>query len=68
MTIHFLKSQHGSELKFLIGGDLNIINIDKILHSYGSLNQIIAVPTRKSGTLEKVITDLQTFFHPPTSH
>ena len=67
-TIHFLKSQHGSEIKFLIGGDVNRINIDKILHSYGSLNQIISVPTRKSESLEKVITDLQTYFHPPTSH
>ena len=67
-TIHFLKSQHGSGLKFLIGGDLNRINIDKILNSYGSLNQIITVPTRKSESLEKVITDLQTYFHPPKTH
>ena len=28
-TIHLLKSQHGSELRFVIGGDLNRINIDK---------------------------------------
>ena len=67
-TIHVLRSQHGSELRFLIGGDLNRININKILNSYGALNQIITVPTRNSETLEKIITDLQSFFHPPTSH
>ena len=67
-SIHLLKSQHGSDLKFLLGGDLNRINIDKILESYGALNQIITVPTRNLETLEKVITDLQSFFHPPTSH
>ena len=67
-TIHVLKSQHGSELKFLIGGDLNRIKIEKILQSYGALNQIITVPTRNTETLEKIITDLQSLFHPPTSH
>ena len=67
-TIHLLRSQHGLELKFLLGGDLNRIDIDKILRSYGALNQIILVPTRKNETLEKVITDLQSFYHPPTSH
>ena len=29
---------------------------------------IITVPTRNLETLEKIITDLQSYFHPPTSH
>ena len=37
-----------------------------MLRSYGSLQQVCGVPTRQGATLELIITDLHTFYHPPT--
>ena len=31
------------------------------------MKQVISVPTRKGAVLEKVITDMHSFYHPPTS-
>ena len=38
----------------------------EILQSYGALQQVCSVPTRKGATLELILTDLHTFYHPPT--
>ena len=43
------------------------MDISDILDSYGALKQIISVSTRKSATLEIILTDLHTLFHPPTT-
>ena len=52
---------------FFFGGDFNRVDITDILDCYGALKQIISVPTRKSATLEILLTDLHTLFHPPTT-
>ena len=66
-TIHVLRAKHDNEINFLIGGDFNRLDVSDILESYGGLRQLITVPTRKSATLEFALTDLHTFFHPPTT-
>ena len=43
------------------------MNINPILDSYGALKQFISTGTRKGATLENIITDLHTFYHPPTT-
>ena len=66
-TIHSLRAKYANEVHFLVGGDFNRLEITDILDSYGGLKQIISVPTRKSATLEIILTDLHTLFHPPTT-
>ena len=66
-TIHLLRSQYGNEISFLMAGDFNQLNINRILECYGSLKQIISDGTRNSAILEYIITDLQGYFHPPAS-
>ena len=65
-TIHMLRAKYDNEVNFLIGGDFNRTPVTDVLDSYGALNQIISVPTRFSATLEIVLTDLHSLFHPPT--
>ena len=38
-----------------------------ILSANGAIKQILSVPTRKSATLEVILTDLATLFYEPTS-
>ena len=66
-TIQQLRAKYDNEVNFLIGGDFNRLDITDILDSYGALKQIISVPTRKSATLEIILMDLHTLFHPPTT-
>ena len=66
-TIHTLRANYDNEVNFLIAGDFNRVDITDVLDSYGALHQIISVPTRKSATLEIILTDLHTLFHPPTT-
>ena len=66
-TIHSLRAKYANEVHFLVGGDFNRLEITDILDSYGRLKQIISLPTRKSATLEIILTDLHTLFHPPTT-
>ena len=66
-TIHQLRANYDNNVKYIIGGDFNRLEISDILDSYGALKQIITVPTRKNATLEIILTDLHTFFHPPTT-
>ena len=51
----------------MISGDLNKLDIEPILDSYGALKQLISVPTRKIATLSNIITDLCNVYHPPTT-
>ena len=66
-SIHILRAKYDNDVNFLVAGDFNRVNIDDILDSYGALKQIISVPTRNTATLEIVLTDLHTMFHPPTT-
>ena len=66
-SIHQLRAKYENDVSFLVGGDFNRLEISEILDSYGALKQIISVPTRKTATLEIILTDLHTLFHPPTT-
>ena len=66
-TIHSLRAKYDNNVNFILGGDFNRLPIINILDSYGSLKQVCSVPTRKSATLEILLTDLHTLYHPPTS-
>jgi hypothetical protein len=66
-SIHYLRSRYDNDVSFLIGGDLNKLEIEPILNSYGALKQLISIPTRKSATLSNIITDLCNLYHPPTT-
>jgi hypothetical protein len=66
-NIHTLKAKYDNDIHYLLGGDFNRVDIGDILESYGALKQIISVSTRKSATLEILLTDLHTMFHPPTT-
>ena len=66
-SIHLLRARYENEVNFIIGGDFNRLNISDILDSYGAMKSIISVPTRKAATLEVLLTDLHTLYHPPTT-
>ena len=66
-SIHLLRSKHDNQIHFLLGGDLNRLNVEPILDSYGALKQVISTVTRKNAILENIITDLHSFYHPPTT-
>ena len=66
-TIHTLRANYSNEVHFLISGDFNRLNINDILDCYGALKQVCSVPTRNAATLEIVLTDLHTLYHPPTT-
>ena len=66
-TIHLMKARYDNDINFLIGGDFNRLDITEILDCYGGLRQVISVPTRESATLEILLTDLHTMYHPPTT-
>ena len=67
-TIHQLRAKYDNEVHFICGGDFNRLDISDILDIYGALKQIVSVKTRKDATLEIVLKDLHTLFHPPTTH
>ena len=37
------------------------------MDAYGALNQLVSVPTRQGATLEIILTDLHSLYHPPTT-
>ena len=66
-AIHSARARFGNDIYFLFGGDFNRLDVTPILDSYGALKQIISTPTRNGAILELLITDLHTFYHPPTT-
>ena len=66
-TIHVLRSKFDNQVNFLLGGDFNRLNIGNILDAYWALNQLVSVPTRQGATLEIVLSDLHSLYHPPTT-
>ena len=66
-TIHLMRSRYSNDVHFIIAGDFNRVNTTDVLDSYGALRSVVSVPTRKSATLEVILTDLYTQYHPPTT-
>ena len=66
-SIHLLRAKYNNDINFCIGGDFNRLDLSDILNKYGTLKQIISIPTRKLATLEILLTDLHTLYHPPTT-
>ena len=66
-TMFCVQSRYGCQVRFLISGDFNKVSIEDILESNGALHQVCSVATRNQTTLELVITDMATMFHPPTT-
>ena len=66
-TMFCVQSRHESQVCFLISGDFNKVSTQDVLESNGALHQICSVATRNSATLELIITDMATLFHPPTT-
>ena len=70
-TIHLMRAKFNNEINFIIAGDFNPkspgVNIGEILLAFGALKQVCTVPTRGKNTLELIITDLHTGYHPPTT-
>ena len=66
-TIHLLRSKYDNDVQFLISGDFNRLDINDILDSYGGLKQVVSIPNRKTATLQLILTDLHTMYHPPTT-
>ena len=66
-TIHLIRARYCNEVNFIISGDFNRVNTADILDSYGALRSVVSVPTRKSATLEVILTDLHSAYHPPTT-
>ena len=66
-TIQVLRAKYCNDINFIIGGDFNRLSVSDILDSFGALKQIISIPTRQKATLEILLTDLHTLYHPPTT-
>ena len=66
-SMFLVQSKYDCKVRFLVTGDFNKVNIDNLMESNGALQQVCTVATRKSSTLELVITDMATMFHPPTT-
>ena len=66
-TIHTIRARYNNEVHFLISGDFNRVDITDILDCYGALKQVCSTPNRKAATLTIILTDLHTFYHPPTT-
>ena len=66
---HVLCSQYGSDLKFLICGDFNRLNIKPILNLSPDLRQVVKVPTRRNpdAILDLIITNIPALYESPTT-
>ena len=66
---HLLCSKYGSDLKFLIVGDLNRLNIKPILSLSADLQQVVKVPTRLNpdAILDLIITNIHHLYQAPTT-
>ena len=62
-----MRARYNNEVHFLLAGDYNRVCIQDVLLSYGGLQQMCGVPTRKGATLQLILTDLHTYMHPPTA-
>ena len=49
------------DLSCYISGDFNRVSVAQVLRSYGALQQVCSVATKKGATLELILTDLHPF-------
>ena len=66
-TIQLIRARYNNEVDFLLAGDYNRTSVQDVLLSYGALQQMCGVPTRKAASLQLILTDLHTYMHPPTA-
>ena len=68
-SYNLLCAKYGSDLKFIIAGDLNRLRIGPILNLSPNLRQVVQIPTRTNpdAILDKIITNLHMFFSEPTT-
>ena len=66
-TIHLMRAKYNNEIRFLLAGDFNRVDVTEVLDSYGALQQVCGVATRQGAALQLVLTDLHTLLHPPTA-
>ena len=68
-SYNLLCAKYGSDLKFIIAGDLNKLKIGPILSLSPDLHQVVQIPTRRNpdAILDQIITNLQMYFHPPST-
>ena len=68
-SYNILCAKYGSDLKFLIVGDVNRLNIKPILNLSPDLHQVVRVITRMNpdATLDVIITNIQSLYHPPNT-
>ena len=64
-----LCAKYGSDLKFIIAGDYNKLNIKPILNLSPDLKQVVGIFTRRNpdAILDKIITNLHSLYHVPTT-
>ena len=60
-TIHLVRARYNNEVHFICAGDYNKTSIQEVLLSYGALQQMCGVPTRKGASLQLILTDLLTY-------
>ena len=68
-SYNLLCAKYGSDLKFLILGDINRLNIKPILNLSPDLHQVVKVITRTNpdATLDVIITNISALYQPPTT-
>ena len=66
-TIHFIRSKYDNQVSFCLGGDVNRTDYSDVIDAYGALKQCVTVGTRKEATLEIILSDIMTLYHPPTT-
>ena len=63
-TYHWLKLKYPSAF-FLMGGDINCLDVSQLLSISGAFKQIVNRPTRQSKILSIIITDLHSYYQEP---
>ena len=66
-TIHFIRSKYDNQVSFCLGDDVNRTDYSDVIVAYGALQQCVTLGTRKLATLEIILSDLMTLYHPPTT-
>ena len=64
-TYHHLKSTKYPSAYFLLGGDINDLNVNLLLNILSKFSQIVPRLTRGSKTLSVIVTDLSEYYQNP---
>jgi len=63
-SVHYIKSKF-NDIKFLLGGDINNLDLTPVLDCYQELQQIVTTPTLNNRILDVLVTDMKEAFYPP---